>query len=92
MRRLLAQVSWERPIIHESGLQGKGMSFNPTGALIETLYYVATRCGDDTVRGQAINLLEKNVIVEGLWESTSAARMAVAAVYRGVGKLEDLDY
>ncbi|KAL4864877.1 hypothetical protein BDV12DRAFT_200692 [Aspergillus spectabilis] len=79
-------------IIQESGLQGRGKSFNPTGALIETLYYVATRCLDDDVRWQAIDLLEKNVIVEGLWESTSAAKMAVAAVYRGGIRPEDVDY
>ncbi|KAL4883838.1 hypothetical protein BJY04DRAFT_216173 [Aspergillus karnatakaensis] len=115
LRRLLAQITWERGfipgdperfytekcrdiihlaalIIEESGFEGKVMSFNPTGGLIEALYYVATRCRDETVRWQAIGLMEKNAIVEALWESTSAARMAVAVVQHRPIKSEDLNY
>ncbi|KAL5336897.1 hypothetical protein BJX70DRAFT_371416 [Aspergillus crustosus] len=84
--RLAAQI------IQHSRLEGKVLSFNPTGGLIETLWYVATRCEDGDVRWQAIELLEENAIVEGLWESSSAARMAVAAVCKREVKSEDVDY
>jgi hypothetical protein len=65
-------------MIRALGFQEGKASFCLPNGFIECLYFVAAHCKQSPIRFQAIDILRRYPIIEGVWKSATAAELAMA--------------